>query len=361
MAESARTNLFRRVTEGSWRLLGLLALVLVVTLLLWKLRIVVLPVFVAMLLVSVLAPPVVRLERRGWPTLAATLLVFASFLLLIVSAGVAILPPTVDEFDGLSETVEEGLDDVEDWLVTGPLGLDRDDVDNFTDDPSGRITELVQSSSDSIISGAILVGELVAGTILAMVLTFLLLKDGRRFQRWSIAHVPYRHRDFVLAASRRVWKALSGYLRGAAILGVVEALMIGTAVWIVGGALVGPVAILTFFAAFFPIVGAIVAGALAVLVTLTTAGFSAALIVLVVVIGVQQLDNDLLVPFIYGQTLQLHPVVILVVITGGGALGGIVGAFLAVPLSGAAAGVLGEVWDRHGDAWMGADGDEASD
>lgn len=352
MTESGQTNLFRRVTEGSWRLLGLAGLVFVVTVLLWKLRIVVLPVFVALLLVSVLSPLVVRLEKRGWRTLVATWLVFLCFLLVLVGAGTAILPPTIAEFDGLSGTVESGLNDVEDWLVTGPLSLDRSDVDDFTDDPGSRITDVVQSSSDSIISGAMLVGEVLAGMLLAIVLTFLFLKDGRRFQAWAIGHLPHRHRDLLVAATGRAWGALSGYLRGAAILGLVEAIIIGGTLVIVGAALAGPVAILTFFAAFFPIVGAVVAGALAVLVTLTTSGFSSALIVLVVVIAVQQLDNDLLVPFIYGQTLQLHPAVILVALTGGGALGGIVGAFLAVPLVGAAGGALAEVWDRHGDQWM---------
>lgn len=347
-----RRAVFRRITEGSWRILGLCGLVFVITVLLWKLRLVVLPVFIAMLLCSVLAPLVVRLERRGWPTLGATWLVFASFLLLFVGAGVAILPPTIQEFDGLGDTVQDGLEDVEDWLVDGPLNLSRGDVDEFTGDPIGRIADIAQSSTDSIVSGAMVVGEILAGSLLALVLTFMLLKDGRRFQAWATSHLPYEHRDVITAASRRAWAALGGYLRGAAILGVVEGTIIGIALWAVGASLVGPVVILTFFAAFFPIVGAVVAGAVATLVALTSGGFSAALIILVVAVAVQQLDNDLLVPFIYGQTLELHPVLILVVLTGGGALGGIVGAFLAVPLSGAAAGALSELWSRYGEEWM---------
>jgi putative heme transporter len=339
------------VTEGAWRLVGLAVLVLIVTILLWKLRLIVLPVFVAMLLCSVLSPLVVRLERRGWRTLAATWTVFLGFLLMLVAAGFAILPPTIEELDGLSDTVEEGLQDVENWLVTGPLGLDRSDVDDYTDDPIGQLTELAESSSDRIVSGALLVGEVLAGGLLALVLTFLFLKDGRRFQRWVIEHLPGRRRDIVVDASGRAWKALSGYLRGAAILGVVEGTIIGITLWIVGAALAGPVAIFTFFAAFFPIVGAVVAGALATIVALGSAGFSAALIVLAVVIAVQQLDNDLLVPFIYGQTLQLNPAVILIVLTAGGALGGIVGAFLAVPVTGAASGALSVVWERYGEQW----------
>lgn len=353
MADPERTTAFKRITDGSWRLLGFGAVLFLATVLLWKLRLVVLPVFVAMLLTSVLAPLVVRLERRGWRTLAATWLVFLGFIAVLVGAGLAILPPTVAEFDGLSESVETGIQDVEDWLVDGPLNLDRRDVGEFTDDPAGRIAEVVRSSSGSFVTGAVLVGEAIAGALLALVLTFLFLKDGRRFQAWALAHTPVDRRDLVRDASARAWDALAGYLRGAALLGLIEATIIGLTLWIVGGSLVGPVAILTFFAAFFPIVGAVLAGVLATLVALTSGGFSAAVIVAVVAVAVQQLDNDLLVPFIYGQTLKLNPAVILIVLTAGGALGGIVGAFLAVPVTGAISGALSEVWDRNGARWVG--------
>jgi predicted PurR-regulated permease PerM len=115
---------------------------------------------------------------------------------------------------------------------------------------------------------------------------------------------------------------------------------------IVGAPLAVPVAVLTFFGAFFPVVGAIVAGAVAVLVTLATAGLGPAIVLLVVVIVVQQLDNDLLAPFIYGHSLQLHPAAVLLALATGATLGGIVGAFVAVPLLGAGLGVGEELW-RH--------------
>ena len=352
MADPSRRAVFRRATDDVWRLIGVGVIVFFVTALLWKLRVVVLPVFVALLLCSILAPLVTRLEARGWPTLGASWLVFIGFLLLIVGSGAAILPPTIDQFDGLSASVDTGLADVQDWLVNGPLDLKRSDVEHYTDDPVGRLTDALQSSSGGLVSGARLVGEALAGALLSLVLTFLFLKDGRRFQTWALAHVPEHRRDLVRDASRRAWAALSGYMRGAALLGLVEAIIIASTVWIVGGTLVGPVAILTFFAAFFPVVGAVVAGALAVLVTLATGGLTAALIVLGVAVAVQQLDNDLLAPFIYGQTLELHPAAVLIAITAGGALGGIIGAFVAVPLVGAAAGVFAAVWERHGAAWL---------
>lgn len=351
----------RRASDAAWRIIVLGILVLAVITLLWRLRVVVLPVFVALLLCSALAPLVVRLERRGWGSAAATAVVFVGFVAVVGGMVAAIVPPTVAEFDGLGETVEEGLADVETWLVDGPLNLRRSDVNAFTDDPGGRLAELVRSSSASVVSGLRIVGETLAGALLSLVLTFMFLKDGRRFQAWTLAHIPRPHRDVVRAASARAWEALAGFLRGAAMLGLAEGAVIGLTLFLVGAPLVAPVAILTFVAAFFPIVGAVVAGALATLVALAGSGLSAALIVLAVCIVVQQLDNDLLAPFIYGHALQLHPAMVLITLTAGGALGGIVGAFLAVPVSGAVAGLLGELWDRYGQRWVEESTDDRDD
>jgi predicted PurR-regulated permease PerM len=342
---------FRGASDAAWRILVLAALALAVGALLWKLRLVVLPVFIALLLCSGLAPLVVVLERRGWRTLAATWTVFVGFILIVGALVAAVVPPTVAELDNLSEAVDDGLEDIEEWLVDGPLNLNRSEVSQFTDDPGGRLAELARESGATFTEGARVVGETLAGGILALVLTFLFLKDGRRFQAWALAHTPPQHREVTSAAAARAWSALGGFLRGAATLGAFEAVVLGVTLWIVGAPLVAPVAILTFVAAFFPIVGAVVAGALAVLVALAGAGLAEALIVLAVAVVVQQLDNDVLAPFIYGRNLRLHPAMILVVLTAGGVLGGIAGAFLAVPVTGAVSGVLAELWDRHGPAW----------
>lgn len=345
---AARGPSFRQVTDVAWRILVLGGLALAVGALLWKLRNVVLPVLIALLLSSVLAPVVVRLEERGWKTRTATLAVFVGFLLAIIAALASIVPATVDELEGLGDTLEAALDDIEDWLVDGPLQLDRSVVEEVTDDPGGRLSEIVQESSDQLAQGARTVGETLAGALLALVLTFLFLKDGRRFQDWSLAHIPARHRDVARAAGRRALDALAGFLRGAALLGFVEGVIIGITLWIVGAPLAAPVALLTFLAAFFPIVGAVTAGAIAVLVTLAGKGLGAALVVLAVAVVVQQLDGDLLAPWIYGKSVLLHPAVILLVLAAGGFLGGIIGAFVAVPVSGALGAVSAELWDRYG-------------
>ena len=127
---------------------------------------------------------------------------------------------------------------------------------------------------------------------------------------------------------------------------MIEGIIIGTTVWIVGGALAVPVAVITFFAAFLPFAGAVIAGAVAVLVTLVTAGFTPAVIVLVVAVLVQQFDNDLLAPLVFGKNLELHPLVVLAAIVGGSTLFGAFGAILAVPITAMTINVIAD-WRAH--------------
>src|SRR5690606_29766229 len=172
--------------------------------------------------------------------------------------------------------------------------------------------------------------------------TFFLLKDGPRLQRFVLDRTPPERRDLVRRLATRAWNTLGAYLRGAALLGLLEGVIIGVTMTVLGAELAVPVAVLTFAAAFVPFVGAIVAGVVAVLVTLTTSGFGAALVVAGVALVVQQLDNDLLAPFIYGKALSLHPLVILASVVGGGALFGFGGTVLAVPVTAVIVSVCSE-------------------
>ena len=133
------------------------------------------------------------------------------------------------------------------------------------------------------------------------------------------------------------------------------AIILGLTVWLVGAGLAVPVAVLTFVGAFFPIVGAVAAGIVAALVALVSGGPTDALIVGGVALVVQQFDNDLLAPLIYGRAIKLHPTVVLLSLAAGGTLAGIMGAFLAVPVAAVIGAVLRELWARHGEAWRTAE------
>jgi putative heme transporter len=163
-------------------------------------------------------------------------------------------------------------------------------------------------------------------------LTFFMLRDGRRFAEWVSSRVGGDRPSRIRGALDAAWATLAGYLRGAALLGLLEAVITGLTLKIVGGSLVAPVMMLTVLGAFVPVVGALLAGIVAVLVALVTAGTGPAIVVAVVALAVQQLDNDILAPIIYGRALELHPVVVLLSVVGGGALFGLVGTVLAVPM-----------------------------
>ena len=308
-----------------------------------RLWVVFLPLLIATLLTRVLAAPTARLRGRGWRPAAVAAVVLVGFLAALV-ATVSLLGVAVEgEVDQLGPTVSRAVDDLEEWLVEeAPVEVSRQDIERFRADARESIGNALRSSTGALVSGAVVAAEVLVSLILGLIITFFAIKDGGRFTAWVQDQLPPRRRELSARLARRAWHTLGGYLRGAALLGVLEGVLIGAAVALVGGRLAIPVAVLTFLLAFIPFAGAVVAGILAVLVTLATAGGTAALIVLAVAVGIQQLDNDLLAPVIYGRSLRLHPVVVLLALAAGGALFGFAGTFLAVPVTAVVVNVLAE-------------------
>ena len=336
----------------AWRLLVVAAALAAVVFVLGRLWLVVMPVFVALLLTAAISPVTTRLEERSVPPVLAVWIGFGGFLAVLGGLGTLIVPAIASEFERLGPVLSQGVDDVEQWLIDGPVGLAPETIERYRAEAGERLGAALRSSSDSLVAGAVAAVEVLAGTILAFVLTFFFLKDGRDFQRWSLDHLPPRHHDLVRTLADRAWGALGAYLRGAALIGLLEAVALGLTVWLVGARLAVPVAVLTFIGAFLPIVGAVASGVVATLVALVSGGPTAALIVGVVALIVQQFDNDLLAPLVYGRMIRLHPVVILLSITAGGTLGGVAGAFLAVPMAAVLAAMGHEIWARYGDMWL---------
>lgn len=297
-----------------------------------RLGIVFFPLVTAIFLTRVLDVPNRWLLGRGWRPAPAASAVLIGFIALLVGAGFVIAPPIAREFSTLGDTLQDGTSEIEDWLVEdSSFDVSRADIKDFKDNVEKRGRETLKNSTDTIAQGARLVIEALVGFVLALVLTFFGLKDGRRLHAWVLGLVPPRRREIGREMVWSAWDTLGGYLRGAGLLGVVEAVIIGSAMALTGASLVFPVMLLTFAAAFVPLVGATVAGVIAVVVTLASAGLTDALIVMVVAILVQQFDNDLLAPWIYGKSLDLHPAIILLSIAAGTSLFGIAGALLAVP------------------------------
>jgi len=331
----------------AWRLIGIGIVGWAALQLLTALWVLVLTASVALLLGRALDPVANVLRRRGLRPALVAITTLVGFLLVLAGIGALLVPAIVDEFSDLGPTLEESIDDLEDWLVDdSPFDVSRQDIREFRDTAGERVRDALESQGGTVVSGTVVAFEVITGLVLALITTFFVLKDGDRFGRWLLTFLPGERRPLARRLAAKSWQTLGGYLRGSATLGVIEGIIIGTTVWIVGGALAVPVAVITFFAAFLPFAGAVLAGAVAVLVTLVSAGVTPAVIVLVVAVLVQQLDNDFLAPIVFGRNLELHPLVVLGAIVAGTTLFGAFGAVLAVPVTAVVINVAAE-WRAH--------------
>lgn len=313
----------------------------------WKLLLVVVPVVVALLLTTLLAPLARRLERAGVPPAAAAMLVVLGAVLVVVGIFALIVPAFAGEVGELRSSVATGVETIGDWLTTGPLNLSPDAVDRATD----RVVESLQGSggqiASGVLSGATIAAGVVAAVLLTLVLTFFFVKDGADLWTWQVELWDERRRPHARALGDRMWAVLSAYFRGVAFVALVDATFIGVGLLVVGVPLAMPLIALTFLATFFPIVGAFVAGAAAVLVALVAQGVVAALIILGVVLLVQQLEGNVLYPMVVGRSLPVHPVTVLLALTAGGVIGGVAGAFLAVPVAALLGAILAYARDAR--------------
>ena len=331
----------------AWRLIGIGIVGWAALQLMTALWVLVLTGAVAVLLGRALDPVANVFRRRGLRPAMVAVVTLVGFLLVLAGIVALLVPAIVDEFSDLGPTLEESIDDLEDWLVEDSrFDISRRDIREFRETASDRVSETLESQGGTVVSGTVVAFEVVTGLVLAMIATFFLLKDGDRFGRWLLTFVPGERRPLARRLAAKSWQTLGGYLRGSATLGVIEGIIIGFTVWIVGGALAVPVAVITFFAAFLPFAGAVLAGTVAVLVTLVSAGVTPAVIVLVVAVLVQQLDNDFLAPVVFGKNLELHPLVVLAAIVAGSTLFGAFGAVLAVPVTAVGINVAAE-WRAH--------------
>ena len=325
---------YRTAAEASWRFVAIVAAAAAVVFALVHLRVVVLPIIVALLASTLLLPIVSRLKRRGVPdALAAGGTMVAAFLALALIVA-AVAPSVGDQFGELRPRAEDGVREITDALAKPPFNLSERELRETVDDGIERLRSNSGPLTQGVQSGAVLLGEILTGLIITVLLTFFLLKDGERMWGYILGLIGRRSRRDADAIGARVYAALAGYVRGIALVGLVDAVLIGLALLVIGVPLVVPLMVITFFAAFVPLIGAFVAGLVAVLVALVSGGVVDALLVLGAIVLVQQVEGHLLYPLLMSRTVNLHPAVIVVALGAGGILAGIVGVFLAVPVAG---------------------------
>lgn len=331
--------------ERSARWVGrLLVLALGVVTTLWlfsRLRVVFVPVLVGLLLAALSAPIASTLVRWRVPRLLAAWATLLLVVGLLGGTGYVVGSSVGSELASGTEW-EDVYAEVRSWLETGPAGLTETEIDDLE---KGLQDSLVGGLQSVGVSRATAVAEIIGGLFLALVLFFFFVKDGPEMWSWLLSHVRSRRRPTIDVGGRAAFESLQAYMRGVAVTGMVDAILIGIVLAVVGVPLVVPLTVLTFFAAFFPIVGATLAGGLATTVALVTIGVREAVIIAVATLVIQQVEGDVVMPLVMRRQVSLHPAVILVVLGIGGALAGIVGAFVAVPIAAmltAAAGAIND-------------------
>jgi len=298
--------------------------------------VVVIPVIVALLLATLLAPLARWLGRKGAaPALASALAVGIAFVLFLGLWGL-VIPPFVSQVPDVVENVQQGAGQVGD--AAAPLGLS----DREVQDAIRKARDQLQGGqvAGTVLTGALLVVQWAAAVILIVVLTFFFIKDGTQLRDWTVELFAEERRQVLREILDRAWSALATYVQGVFLVATIDAVLIGIVLLIVGVPIALPLIVLTFLAAFFPIVGSVLAGAAATLVALVSGGVVDAAIVLAAIIAIQQLEGNVFYPMVVGKRLQLHPVAILLALTAGGVLAGVAGAFLAIPVAAVVSAVL---------------------
>jgi predicted PurR-regulated permease PerM len=323
----------RVAAAWAWRLIVLAGGGYVLVTMVSALTVVIVPVAVALLLSALLYRPVSWLKRHGWPASLSAAVVLVSGLALVGGTLTIVIRAFVSGFGDLSENVDQGLDRVKDWLVDGPLHLSQEQLNNAMDSAQNAISDNKDILTAGALSTANTVTHLLAGFFVVLFTTFFFLRDGAKI--WAFmtrVFLPRRARQPVWRAGNQAWITLFSYVRATVFVAFVDALGIGMGVFLLGVPLALPLGAFVFLGSFIPVIGATLTGAVAVLVALVAKGPVTALLVLAVVIAVQQLEGHVLQPLVMGRAVALHPLSVILALTTGAVLAGIVGALVAVPL-----------------------------
>ncbi|GAA0408764.1 AI-2E family transporter [Micromonospora gifhornensis] len=289
-------------------------------------------------LAALLDPVQLALRRLRLPASLAALLTVLLLLGILGGLGVLVWNLTANQFSELGDELQQGLGRTRD-LITSTLPVTDQQLDGLLDQLRKAATE---QEVDPVAS-ARTVTEVFGSALLALVLLFFLLKDGRAMWHWTLRRMTGPNRDVAAEAGRVGWRTLGSYTRGTMLIAAIDAIGIGLALVLLGVPLAFPLALITFIGGFVPIIGATVAGAVAVLVALAANGPTTALLTLAAVIAVQQIEGNLLEPLVMKRQVRLHPVVILLAVTAGTLIAGIAGAFVAVPIAAVAWRIIDSV------------------
>ncbi|WP_405906839.1 AI-2E family transporter [Streptomyces sp. NBC_00828] len=322
----------RVAAEAGWRLLVLAGTLWVLMRVISSVQLVVFAFVAALLITAILQPTVARLTRYGVPRGLATALTAILGFVVIGLIGWFVVWQVQENIDNLSDQIQDGVDELRNWLLNSPFHV----TDKQINEIAKNLRDAIGTNTDQITSagleGVTVVVEALTGILLTMFSTLFLLYDGKKIWQWTLKLVPAAARPGVAGAGPRAWRTLTAYVRGTVVVALIDAIFIGLGIYFLDVPMAVPLAVFIFLGAFIPLVGAVISGALAVVVALVTQGPFTAVMVLVVVLAVQQIEGHILQPFILGRAVRVHPLAVVLSVAAGGMVAGIGGAVVAVPL-----------------------------
>ena len=340
----------RIAAAWSWRMAIVLIVAAMLIWLLSKVTILLIPIMIATILASLLRPIVKSLKGIGVPQGLSVAIAEVGMIVLVVGALFLVGRQMVVGFTDLSQQAIKGLIQIQEWLNAGPLAISNDQITQYLDE----LLATLQNNSNAILSGALGVGSslthFAVGLLLTLFILLFFLLEGQDIWAFVVKFFPKRARPGVDGAGRRGWTSLGNYARVQILVAAVDAVGIGAGAAIIQVPLALPLGVLVFVGSFIPVVGALVTGAVAVLLALVANGWVNALIMLGIVLLVQQLESHLLQPFIMGRAVSLHPVAVILAVAAGSGIAGIMGALFAVPMLAVANSfiryIAGRGWER---------------
>lgn len=323
----------RITTAYAWRFLVVAAAAGVAIWLIIQFKLLVVPLLIALLLSALLWPAFSWMVARRMPRWLAIVVAIVSMLVVVAALLWLAIWQITRQWSSVQERTLEAIDQFRTYLIDGPLHLTEAEINGFL----AQIWGFFEQQASLLWSGALAigttVGHVIAGALLALFILICLLADGGSIWRWTVRLFPRTARDTADSAGRAGWATVKNYARTQLLVATIDAVGIGLGAFLLGVPLAIPIGILVFLGAFVPFIGAIVTGAVAVFLALVYNGPWIAFWMLVVVLGVQQIESHILQPILMGSAVKVHPLAVVLVVAGGAMIAGIPGALFAVPLA----------------------------